>query len=82
MNSPTPEERDPQLVAALEQAVRSHTRKHYYAGLHAGLSRAVEELLQALSANEAEKHKDLLLKLSHAAHAARMKSLDPKPTPP
>jgi hypothetical protein len=81
MSSPTPEERDPQLIAALEMAVRVHSKKHYNAGVHAGISSAIQEMLSAFSPDDAKKYNNLMSKLSTASHDARLKSLDQKPTP-
>ncbi len=81
MSSPTPEQRDPQLVSALEQAVRGHSKKHYQAGLSAGISLVIKDLLGTFTPAECKKHSDLLIRLSALAQEAREKSLDPKPVP-
>jgi len=81
MTSPTPEERDPQLAAALEQAVRSHSKKHYQAGISAGLALAIKEMLDTFTPAENKKHSEMMVRLSALMHDARVKSLDPKPVP-
>jgi hypothetical protein len=81
MSSPTPEERDPQLVSALEQAVRGHSKKHYQAGLSAGLCLAIKELNSTLSSSDHKKYSEVLTRLAVLAVEARTNSLDPKPVP-
>jgi hypothetical protein len=81
MSSPTPEERDPQLVSALEQAVRCHSKKHYQAGLSAGIGLAIKEILAGFSLAENKKHSEMILRLAALQSDALAKSLDQKPTP-
>lgn len=81
MSSPTPETRDPQLVSALEQAVRSHSRKHYQAGLSSGLSLAIKEMIDSFSPADCKKHFALIERLTLLATEAKEKSLDQKPVP-
>jgi len=81
MSSPTPEERDPQLVIALTLAISAHSKKHYHAGIHAGISLAIQEMLGAFSPADAKKYNDLMAKLSVTSHAEKLKSLDQKPIP-
>ena len=79
MPSPTPEARDPELVSALEQAVRSHSKKHYNAGIHEGISFCIRELIAGMSASDNKKYQPLMVKLAQASAEAYSKSLDGRP---
>jgi hypothetical protein len=79
MSSPTPEQRDPQLVEALEQAIRSHSKKHYNAGVHAGLTRALQLLLGNLTEEDKIRYDSVLKELADESLKSKGKSLDPKP---
>lgn len=78
MASPSPEERDPQLVEALEQAVRSHSKKHYYAGVARGVHRAFETICAAMSEEDKKKYAGVLRSLLVIETDARKNSLDQK----
>lgn len=78
MSSPTPEERDPQLVEALEQAIRSHSKKHYYAGVARGLHQAFETICSAMSEDDKKKYIGAMRSLLLLETEARKKSLDQK----
>lgn len=79
MNSPTPEVRDPELVAALELAVRAHSKKHYNAGLHKGIALCLREMLKEMSTADCKKYQPLMTRLTLEATEAYGKSLDGRP---
>jgi hypothetical protein len=80
MASPTPEERDPQLVAALSQAIQAHSKKHFYAGVYKGLLRAQDLIVRELLDGDRAKFEHVLKLLGEEADEAYKKSLDGRPT--
>lgn len=69
-----------QLVSALEQAVMSHTKKHYYAGFAAGIKMAVEDIQSKMTESERAHLLPILIELALKAEDAKTKSLDGRPT--
>ena len=78
MKSPTPEERDPQLVEALAQAISSHSKKHYYAGVAKGIHEAFTVVIAAMSEEDKKKYAAPLRSLLSLETQARVKSTDQK----